>query len=309
MSDLRTVLHDYLGVRRSLGYQLVVAERLLGQFIDFLEESGAAVITTELAVRWATLPSAASPGWLGQRLSVVRCFAIFAQTIETETQVPPTDLLAGRPRRAVPYLYSDAEIMAIMAASRRLPSRHLTPHTYETLVGLLATTGLRVSEAIGLGRDNMCLDDSLVRVIGTKFNKSREVPLSESAVEALRRYERLRDEFVPSPRHESFLLSTTGTRLTYNRVRVTFSGLAQTAGLSPRSERCRPRIHDLRHTFAVRTLIDWYSSGVDVAASLPLLSTVMGHVNPASTYWYLSAAPELLGLAAVRLEDTFEGER
>ena len=308
MSDLHAVLHDYLGVRRALGYKLVVAERLLGQFIDFLDASGATVITTELAVRWATLPSGASPGWLGQRLSVVRCFAIFAQTIEKETQVPPTDLLAGRPRRAVPYIYSDVEITAIMAASRRLPSRHLTPHTYETLVGLLATTGLRVSEAIGLDRDDMCLEDSLVRVIGTKFNKSREVPLSESAVEALRRYEMLRDEFVPSPRHDSFLLSTTGTRLTYNRVRVTFSGLVHAAGLSPRSERCRLN-HDLRHTFAVRTLVDWYSSGVDVAASLPMLSTVMGHLNPASTYWYLSAAPELLGLAAVRLEDTFEGDR
>jgi integrase/recombinase XerD len=154
MSDLHAVLHDYLGVRRALGYKLVVAERLLGQFIDFLDASGATVITTELAVRWATLPSGASPGWLGQRLSVVRCFAIFAQTIEKETQVPPTDLLAGRPRRAVPYIYSDVEITAIMAASRRLPSRHLTPHTYETLVGLLATTGMFSGGAAVRGTSN-----------------------------------------------------------------------------------------------------------------------------------------------------------
>jgi integrase/recombinase XerD len=246
MTELRSALEDYIGVRRHLGHKLEVAEHLLGQFLDFLEGSGATVITTQLALSWATLPGGASPGWLSQRLSVVRGFAAFLQTLDPRTQIPPSAILTGRPSRAVPYLYTDAEVVAIMAAARRLPSR-LPSHTYPTLVGLLAVTGLRVGEAIRLDRGDVCFDDALVRVIETKFGKSREVPLSASTVQALRRYGQQRDALIPAPKHESFFLSTTGTRLTYARVRVTFAELAHTAGLAPRSQRCRPRMHDLRH--------------------------------------------------------------
>jgi integrase/recombinase XerD len=308
MNELRSALQDYLRVRRALGYKLKETERLLGQFVAYCEESGASVVTTDVALAWATLPIGADASWWAQRLSKVRCFATWLQTLDAATEIPPTDVLTGRPRRAVPYLYTDAEVSALLAAAAGLRSP-LQARTYQTLVGLLAVTGLRVGEGIRLAQDDVCLDSGLVRVIGSKFNTSREVPLHPSSVKALRHYVECRDRLCPKPRCDSFFLSTTGTTLTYSRVRSTFRRLAQQAGLRPRSEQCRPRIHDLRHSLACNVLIDWYGSGVDVQARLPLLSTFMGHAKPESTYWYLSAVPELLGLAARRLEDTFEGDR
>lgn len=308
MTDLHAALEDYLRVRRALGYKLKTAEHLLGQFLGFVDQSGATTVTTDLAVAWATLPAQASPGWWGQRLSVVRCFAAWLQSLDPTAQVPPTDIVTGRPGRAVPYLYTDDEVAAIMAAALRLRSP-LQRHTYETLVGLLAVTGLRIGEAIRLDRGDVCFGPGLVRVVESKFGKSRELPLHPSTVQALRRYSERRDELCPEAKSESFFLTTTGTRLNYRSVRSVFAGLARTAGLAPRSERCRPRLHDFRHSFAVATLVDWHRTDVDVQALMPSLSTWMGHVNPNSTYWYLSAAPELLGLAGRRLEDTFEADR
>lgn len=308
MNELRSALQDYLRVRRALGYKLKETERLLGQFVAYCEQSGTCVVTTDVALAWATLPVGADPSWWAQRLSKVRCFARWLQTLEPATEVPPTDILTGRPRRAVPYLYTGAEVVAIMAAARCLRSP-LQAHTYQTLVGLLAVTGLRVGEAIRLNRDDVCLGSGLVRVIKSKFNKSREVPLHPTTVEALRRYVECRDRLCPQPRSGSFFLSTVGTTLTYSTVRSTFQRLAHEAGLRPRAGRCRPRLHDLRHSLACEILIGWYRDGVDVNARLPLLSTWLGHVKPESTYWYLSAVPELLGLASRRLEDTFEGDQ
>ena len=308
MTGLRAALADYLALRRALGYKLVVAERLLGQFLDFLEADGAEVITTALALRWATLPAGASPVWLAQRLSAVRGFATFAASLDEATEIPPASCLPGRPARAVPYLYSDAQVEAIMAAARSLRSP-LLAHTYETLTGLLAVTGLRISEAIRLGRDDVLPGQAWLRVIEGKFGKSREVPLAPSTVEALGRFAAIRDQLCPAQRHDSFFCSTTGTRLIYARVRQTFAGLCQQAGVVAASPRCRPRLHDFRHRFAVTTLISWQQAGADVGALLPLLSTVMGHVNPASTYWYLTATPELMAPVAARLETAFEAPR
>jgi integrase/recombinase XerD len=308
MTDLRAALADYLTLRRALGYKLAADERLLRQFLGFLEANGAGVITTALALRWATLPAGASPGWLSQRLSAVRLFAAFAASLDEATQVPPAGCLPGRAARAVPYLYSDAEVEAIMAAARSLPSPLLAP-TYETLIGLLAVSGIRISEAIRLGRDDVLLDEGWLRVIEGKLGKSREVPLAPSTVGALRRFTAIRDQLCPAPRHDSFFCSTAGTRLTYARVRQTFAGLCRQAGLAAASPRCRPRLHDFRHRFAVTTLVSWQQAGADVGALLPLLSTVMGHVNPASTYWYLTSVPELMTPVAARLEATFEAGR
>jgi integrase len=308
MNELRPALQDYLGVRRALGYKLNNADRLLGQFVSYCEQSSISTVTTDAAVAWATLPIGADPSWWGQRLSTVRCFAAWLQTLDPATEVPPRDILAGRPRRAVPYLYSDAEVVALMAAARGLRTP-LQRCTYDTLVGLLAVTGMRAGEAIRLDRADVCLDLGLVRVLDSKFNKSREVPLHLSAVDALRRFAQLRDRLCPEPGSEAFFLSTTGSRLCSSRVRSTFRRLVRDAGLTPRSSRCRPRIHDLRHTLAVNTLLGFYRDGLEVQARLPLLSTWLGHVKPESTYWYLSAVPELLGLASHRLEDTFEADR
>ena len=246
MTDLRAALTDYLVLRRTLGYKLAVGEHLLGQFLDFLEANDAEVITTALALSWATLPLGATPGWLGQRLSAVRLFATFVASLDEATEIPPAGCLPGRAARAVPYLYSDAEVEAIMAAARSLPAP-LLAHTYEALIGLLAVSGLRISEAIRLGRNDVLLDEAWMQVIEGKLGKSREVPLAPSTVEALGRFAAIRDQLCPAPRHDSFFCSTAGTRLTYARVRQTFSELCRRAGVVATSPRCRPRLHDFRH--------------------------------------------------------------
>ena len=186
MNELRPAVQDYLRVRRALGYKLKNAERLLGQFASYCEQSGICTVTTDAAVAWAILPIGADPSWLAQRLSGVRCFATWMQTLDPATEVPPTDILTGRPRRAIPYLYSDAEVVALMAAAQglRIPLQRCT---YDMLVGLLAVTGLRVGETIALNRADVPLDLGLVRVLDSKLHRSREVPLHPSTVEALRR--------------------------------------------------------------------------------------------------------------------------
>lgn len=307
MTDLASAIEDYLKVRRALGHKMELAERLLGQFDIYYEGAGAAHITTDLAVSWATLPVGASAGWWAQRLGVLRGFAAWLQTLDPDTEVPPADMLTGRAGRVVPYLYSDADIAAMMHAAQGL-ALPLQRHTYETLIGLLAVTAIRIGEAIRLDRGDVCADAGLVRVIKSKFGKSREVPLHPSSIDALLRYGRMRDRTFPAPVADSFFVSTIGTRLRYSGVQPTFAKLARQAGLAPRSPRCRPRIHDVRHSFAVRALVDCYTDGGDAQTLLPLLSTFMGHADPKSTYWYLSAAPELMGLAGRLLEDAFEAD-
>jgi integrase len=308
MTGLESALSDYLAVRRALGYKLKATERLLGQFVAYCEQAGAGVVTTDLALEWATLPVGAHISWSAQRLSMVRCFAVWLQTLDPTTEIPPIGLVTGRPRRAVPYLYTDGDVAALITAAGRLRSP-LQAHTYQTLVGLLTVTGLRVGEAIRLDRSHVRLESGLVQIIDSKFNKSREVPLHPTSITALRRYTEHRDRQWPKPPCSNFFLSTTGTMLSDSRVRATYRTLTRQAGLAPRDGRCRPRIHDLRHTLACQILIDWHRDGLDVQTRLPLLSTWLGHLKPENTYWYLTAVPELLELAARRLEDTFEANQ
>lgn len=301
MSDLRQAAEDYLALRRSLGFKLVSQGHLLQSFVRYAEQAGASRITVDLAVEWAQLPSGRDPMWWARRLGVVRVFAKHMAAFDETTEVPAADLLPHRSRRAVPYLYSADDIAALMAAARgiRYP---LKAATYATLVGLLAATGMRVGEAIALDRKAVDWKNELIAVSNSKFGKSREVPLHASTTGALRSYARQRDRLCPRPQAPSFFVSLAGTRLIYNNVHLVFHKLVREVGLTPRSPRCRPRIHDLRHTFAVTILLGWYRAGVDVQARLPLLSTYLGHVDPAKTYWYLSAAPELLELVSGRLE-------
>jgi integrase/recombinase XerD len=236
----------------------------------------------------------------------VRQFARHLQTIDPACEVPPTQLMPYRAPRAIPFLYEPDEIVALMRAAGTLEPPLLAAN-YQTLIGLLAVTGLRLGEAIRLDRDDVDHRHRLLRIIDSKFGKSREVVLHDSTMRALSEYERLRDQRFPQPRCDAFLVSLRGTRLRKTCIHHMFARLLQVASLAPRSPRCRPRPHDFRHAFAVRTLLEWYRDGVDIQARLPLLSTYMGHVNPASTFWYLTASPELLGLVAARLESTIEG--
>jgi len=231
----------------------------------------------------------------------VRGFAKHLALVDERTEVPPAGLLPDQSHRATPYLYSTEEVARLVAAAGRLHSP-LRRATLSTLVGLLYATGMRVGEALRLDRDDIDLDQGVLVVRGSKFGKSREVLVHDSTAAALGSYAKRRDELCPKASAPAFFVSLAGTRLRYDNFHLAFLGLVRDAGLRPRSATCRPRPHDLRHSFAVSTLIGWYRDGGDVEPRLAQLSTYLGHVHPANTYWYLSAAPELLVLAAERLE-------
>lgn len=307
MIPLRQALADYLSLRRSLGYKLQRPEKLLNQFIDFLEATGVQALTTEHALAWACLPENGDPSWWAFRLSAVRAFARYLCTLDATTEVPPPRLLPWRARRANPYLYAEEDIAALIEAATTLRSP-LRVATYQTLIGLLAVSGMRVGEAIGLDRHDLDVHHGVFLIRHAKFNKTRELPLHPTTVVALRRYLALRNRQRPVARTPALFISTAGTRLLYCNVQWTFHRLARQARLVPRTRSCRPRIHDLRHSFAVQTLLEAYRDGADTQQRLTLLSTYLGHVDPAGTYWYLSAAPELLARAAERLDRQQGGE-
>lgn len=306
MSALSSALEDYLALRRSMGFKLERAAKLLVQFVAHCEAAGATTVTIQLAVGWATLPEGGNPNWPAQRLSVVRGFTKHLALFDERTEVPPTDLLPSRSNRVTPYLYSEDEVRRLMAAAGRLRSP-LRRVTFSTLVGMLWVTGMRIGEALRLDHHDVDLVQGLLVVRDSKFGKSREVPVHESTTEALRSYAKRRNELYPQASSPAFFISVAGTRLRYDGFHVAFLRLRHDASIPRRSAACRPRPHDLRHSFAVRTLIDWYRDGGDVESRLPQLSTYLGHGHPANTYWYLSAAPELLGLAANRLEIATDG--
>ena len=306
MTDLRAAAHDYLAVRRRLGFELKHPGQTLEDFVEFMDRADAERVTTELALMWATSVQAHPHRWR-RRLGVVRGFARYLSTIDPATQIPPEDLLPATLPRVAPYLYSPAEIRALLSAARAL-SPQLRAATIETVIGLLAVTGLRPGEALGLDRADVDLSDGLLHVRAAKQNKHREVPLHDTTTIALRHYSQLRDRHLPMPSSPAFFVSPQGSRLTAGAFNKAFAKLIGQIGLEGAGERTRPRAHDLRHSFAVRTLIGWYQAGENVDAKLPLLSTFLGHVDPASSYWYLQASPELLALARDRLQQA-GGER
>ena len=300
MSRLHALLDDYLALRRGLGFKLRQERLLLPGFVDFVEQAGAKSITVELALTWAKSPSGVDPFRWKQRLSMVRGFARYLHAFDPATEVPSDGLLAYRRSRPMPYLFSEQEIAALLAAADTLRPLLLAV-TCRTLFGLLAVTGLRVGEAIDLDREDVDLARRLLTVRHTKFNKSRLLPLHPSTSDALATYTQERDRLCPKPKAASFFGSTAGTRLLYPVVREVFVNLVNDADIKPRTPSCRPRLHGLRHSFVVNTLLGWYRDGVDVAAKLPALAAYLGHSHPASTYWYLQAVPELLTAAAQRL--------
>lgn len=305
MSPLHQALRDYLGIRRRLGFQLTKDGRMLEGFVGFLEESGAERITSELALAWARRPGEIHPYHCWQRLSIVRSFARYLAAIDPDSEVPPEDLLPARYSRITPYIYSPAEIAALMAAARAL-TPPLRAAGIETVIGLLAVSGMRIGETLALDRADVDLDDGVLHVRTGKQQRQREVPLHESATEALRRYARLRDRHRPRPATPAFFLDARGGRVMIWSFERSFREIIQQTGLEGRGARCRPRPHDVRHTFAVRTLLGWYRDGVDVDRKMPLLSSYLGHADATHTYWYLQAAPELLELVSERLDQLQE---
>jgi integrase/recombinase XerD len=303
MTPLRQSLADYLAVRRALGYKLKTAEPLLGQFVTYLENQNASTVTIEAAVAWATLPGG-ERAWSSLRLSTVRGFARYLHTLDPASEVPPPGLLTAPSRRRVPYLYSDAEIRALMDATAVISAPFIAA-TMRTLIGLLAVTGIRIGEALAADVEDLDRDRRLLLVHG-KYAKTRLVVLHPSTVTALCEYLERPDRPKTGPDGTALFVSTHATRILYPNFIRQFRRIVTAAGLVPRSPRCRPRPHDLRHGYAVNTLLDWFAAGLDVDAKLPLLSTYLGHVKPKDTYWYLTGSPELLALVAGRLQNALE---
>ncbi|HZM80700.1 MAG TPA: tyrosine-type recombinase/integrase [Candidatus Limnocylindrales bacterium] len=306
MTPLRQIAGGYVATRRSLGYQMDAVARLLNSYIDYLEASGAVTVTVANALEWATRPADALPIWWCRRLSVVRGFARHLSAFDRSCQVPPTNLLAVGYARVTSYIYSTEEVDALVHAAGTLAeplAEPLPAASCQAVISLLAVTGMRVGEAVALARCDVDLEAGIITVVKGKYGASRHVPLHPSTVEMLDGYARRRDRICPAPAADRFFVTSAGTAVSAGWLEQTFAKLLAQAQITTPPGRRRPRIHDLRHRFAVVTLRNWYRDGVDVRARLPLLSTMLGHVAPAATYWYLTATPDLLALAAQRLHD------
>jgi len=304
MTALREALAEYVALRRALGTKLLEPALALGHFVQFLEREGATHITTELAVRWACQPQGVQAATWARRLTTVRRFSSWLSAFDPRTEVPPRRLLAARHRRKKPYIYSDQEIEQLIAKAGRLPSpKGMRALTHGTLIGLLAATGLRPGEALSLDLVNVDLENGILAIRQTKFEKSRFVPIEDSTRTALARYSKERDRLCPVRQTEAFLVSERGTRLHPHAARRTFAKVCCAIGLRVMTGRRigrGPRLQDLRHTFATRRLVEWYRAGLDVQREMPKLTTYLGHVAVANTYWYIEAVPELLQLATER---------
>ena len=298
MSPLAEHLEDYLRMRRTLGFQLGRHAQQLPDFVAYLDAAGATRVTVDLAVAWARRPERIKPITVEFRLSAVRGFARYLHALDPAHQIPPPGLLAVPRRRPAPYLYAPGDLVRLLQAARRLRPP-LRAATYETLLGLLAVTGMRVGEAVALTGGDVDLIDGGITIRHPKFDRMRLVPLHPSVTAAMRDYAAARDRLCRT-RTGPFFVARAGHSMTPSGVRYTFQLL--TTELKLRTDSIHPRVHDLRHSFAVHTLIDWHRHDVDVHAVLPVLSTYLGHVEPANTYWYLSAVPELMQLVAARLE-------
>jgi integrase/recombinase XerD len=310
MKSLAAHLEAYLELRHKLGFKLRVQGGLLRRFVLFARDQKASFITTKLALAWATQPPNCQAAQKGNRLGMVRRFAKYVSGIDPRTEVPSEELLPCRVYRKPPYIYTDKEVCNLIAAIRQLPDpKDLRAISNGMLFGLLAVTGMRVGEAIGLDRKDVDLDRGLLTVHRAKFNKSRFVPIHASTQKILRRYAQQRDRECPHPKSPSFFLSERGTRLTPSTVRHWFILASRQIGLRGHMDKRGPRIHDLRHRFAMKTILNWYRDGADVEANLPVLSTFMGHGHVADTYWYVSSTPELLKRATERLEEKKGGVR
>ena len=312
MSTLFRELDRNLTIRRSLGYELGTAERILRRFIAFAERQGADHISTNLFLRWQNAFGRANRQTWAGRLGIVRLFAQWLHGIDPEHEVPPQALIPNRYRRARPYIYSDEEIRRIIDAAAKLPSiSGIRALTYSTLFGLIAVTGLRISEAISLNIGDVDLETGVLTVRRGKLGKARLLPLSDSTTAQLTGYAKERDRLLGA-RPKSFFVSECGERPTDCNARYNFASICQNIGLRPAEKFNRhgrgPRIHDLRHTFAVRTLVDWYRTGKDPAREMIKLTTYLGHIDPVHTYWYIEAVPELLALASRRAESSLSRE-
>jgi integrase len=308
MKSLRQAVRDYLVLRRGLGFKLKRHERILLEFVTFLAQKKAPHITTDLALQWATSHGHQQPAEWAARLSVVRGFARYWSGIDRRTEIPAGGLLPYRPGRARPYIYSEQEIQQLLEAARQMPaSNSLKPRMFYCLFGLLAVTGMRISEVLNLQSADIDWSEGVLTIRSTKFGKSRLIPLHQSTRKVLLDYIRRRDRYFADRPVAHLFVSRSGRRLDSSDVRRTFYVLSRQIGLRDALASRGPRLHDFRHRFAVQTLVRWYRQDQDPKRLLPVLSTYLGHGHVTDTYWYLTNTPELLAAAGQRLEKRWKG--
>jgi len=311
MNTLRQDVHEYLSMRRSLGFKLREAGKALLDFVTFMERHRVTYITQALALTWAKQPKNVQAANWARRLSFVRGFARYRSSSDPRTQTPSPGLLPFRPKRARPYLYSDEEIKSLLRAARDMPYRYqsgaLLPWVYYCLFGLLSVSGLRLGEARNLKLQDVDLDNAVLTVRGAKFGKTRWVPLHASTCKVLADYmDRRQRHWAERTVSPYLFVSSWGNRLDGGQIHRAFYVLSRQIGLRGSSDSHGPRLHDLRHRFATKTLVNWYRSGQDPERRLPLLSAYLGHVHVADTQWYLEGSPELMREAMRRLEQRWE---
>ncbi|MEJ8859603.1 tyrosine-type recombinase/integrase [Variovorax robiniae] len=309
MSTLREAMRSYLDMRQALGFRMYEARLKLPQFVDFMEQRDASHITVALALEWAKQRISVRRAEWARRLRFVRGFARYRSATDPLTEIPSFGLLPYRPGRAKPYLYTEAEVEGLLTAALRLsPTAGLRPWTYYCLIGLLAVSGMRIGEAIGLQVTDVDLDQGVLTIRSAKFGRWRLLPLHASTIAVLADYMGRRARFLAGRSAPHLFVSSRGTRLDVSDVHRTFYALSRQTGLREPGASHGPRLHDFRHRFAALTLLHWYECGEDTERRLPVLSTYLGHVHVADTYWYLAAWPALMTQAMQRLEHRWEDQ-
>lgn len=305
MSTLREDVADYLTMRRAMGFKADGLRKLLLSFAEFCEARGATHVRNDLALEWATtrIKVPVTDALIARRMDAVRIFARHQHALDPATQIPAETICTRRYRSEEPNVFTEDEVLALLAAADTVSPR-FTAVTWRTLIGLLATTGMRPGEACRLTLGDIDLAHGVVQVLHTKFDKSRLVFIHPTTATVLEDYLQVRQDWVGTTARAcpAVFVNSRREAIDPDRLSSTFRRIVATAGLTTVPGHRPPRLHDLRHTFAVTTLLEWYRDGHDVQQRLPMLSTWLGHVDPASTYWYLHAVPELLAHAARRLD-------
>ena len=310
MKTLQESVCEYVQLRQSLGYKFVGEAIVLREFARYMAQQREAHVTTAAALRFALLRPLTKSSTQSIRYGVVSRFAIYHRLHDDPlTEQPPPKLIPRGTQRARPCFYSDAEILRLLEAAKHYHSKKaLLPASYYCLFGLLVVTGMRVGEALGLEDRDIDEENAVLTIRGAKFGKDRLVPLHASTMECLRAYQKTRDDLVTESNHRSakLFLTSRGTALSYRRVYHVYRRMRLAAGLDLSIS---SRLHDLRHRFAVETLLRWYRQGEPVDRRLPVLATYLGHASMAGTYWYLSCTPALMAAAATRVDQRWEGGR
>lgn len=295
-------VQDYIAYRRDLGYSLTADASQLLNFARFADQLGQKRLTAAFAIEWAKASKKQTSITWTRRIVVLRGFAKYWHRFDPMTEIPPLGLFGPIGRRLTPHIYTEDEVMAILSATARLrPLKGLRPATCYTVFGLMASTGLRLSEVLNLTRTDVNFDSGILNIQGAKFCKQRLVPLHPTVVGQLKNYAERRDQSIAKSETDSFFLMDNGKSATFDGINQALRTVCRRLGWTPRGDHTRHRPHDFRHYFIVQNLMNWQRQEIDPDCRILALSTYVGHGSLSSTYWYITGVPELLTIAAERV--------